>query len=76
MVKQSMANKIKKIPYAKIKGLRAENRLFMADMARILRMSEGSYLAKENGTRDWKSSEMITMARYFKSTLDELFINK
>lgn len=70
----SMANKTKKIPFARLKGLRAERDLSMADMAKIVGMSEGSYLAKENGTRDWKSSEMTIMARYFKSTLDDLFI--
>jgi DNA-binding XRE family transcriptional regulator len=37
-----MANKTKKIPFAKIKGLRAERQMSMADMAKILGMSEGS----------------------------------
>jgi DNA-binding XRE family transcriptional regulator len=70
----SMANKIKKIPYARIKGLRAERQMSMASMAKIVGISEGSYLARENGTKEWKSSEMIIMSRYFKHSLDELFI--
>ena len=69
-----MANKTKKIPFAKIKGLRAERQMSMANMAKIIGISEGSYLAKENGTKDWKSSEMIIVARYFKHSLDELFM--
>jgi len=69
-----MANKTKKIPYAKIKGLRAERQMSMADMAKIIGISEGSYLARENGTKDWKSSEMIFMAKYFEHSLDDLFI--
>jgi len=73
--KYSMANKVKKIPYAKIKGLRAERGMGMADMAKILGMSEGSYLARENGTKDWKSSEMTAMAKYFKESLDVLFLS-
>ena len=71
----SMANKTKKIPYAKIKGLRAERGMGMADMAKIIGISEGSYLARENGGKDWKSSEMIMMSRYFKESLDTLFLS-
>jgi len=70
----SMAKKAKKIPYATIKGLRAERGLFMEDMSKIVGISEGSYLAKENDKRDWKSSEMVIMAKYFKRSLDELFM--
>jgi len=70
-----MANKTKKIPFAKIKGLRAERQMSMADMAKILGMSEGSYLARENGSKEWKGSEMIFVARYFKKSLDELFMS-
>ena len=71
----SMANKVKKIPYAKIKGLRAERQMSMADMSKILGMSEGSYLARENGNKEWKSSEMIFISRYFKESLDTLFLS-
>lgn len=69
-----MAVVIKKIPYARLKGLRAEKGLSQANLAKIIGISEGSYLAKENGTKDWKSSEMIIIARYFKSSLDDLFL--
>ena len=69
-----MANKAKKIPYAKIKGLRAERDMSMAEMAKIIGISEGSYLAKENDTRDWRSSEMVRIAKFFKCSLDDLFL--
>ena len=68
-----MANKVKKIPSARIKGLRAEHGLSQADMAKIIGITEGSYCLKEVGKYDWKSSEMFTMRRYFKAALDELF---
>ncbi|MDP4128286.1 MAG: helix-turn-helix transcriptional regulator [Bacillota bacterium] len=68
-----MANKTKKIPFAKLKGLRAERRLSMADMAKIVGISEGSYLMKENAIRDFKYSEMLILRKYFKISADELF---
>lgn len=71
-----MGNKIRKIPNASLKGLRAEKGLSMADMARVLGISETSYLAKENNKRDWKSSEMFMMSKYFKLPLDYIFFGK
>ena len=68
-----MANKIKRIPSAKIKGLRAERGITQADMAKIVGITEGSYTLKEGGKYDWKSSEMFTLRKYFKTSLDELF---
>lgn len=71
----SMANKTKKIPFAKLKGLRAERGLSMADMARICGISEGAYLAKENGSRDWKYTEMKVISTFFKESPETLFFN-
>ena len=71
-----MGNKIKKVPNANLKGLRAERGLSMADMARILGISETSYLAKENDKRNWKSDEMFALRKYFKLPLDEIFFGK
>jgi len=72
-VKLSMANKGKKIPSAKIKGLRAERGMSQADLAKIIGITAGSLQLKEDGKYDWKSSEMFTMRRFFKVSLDELF---
>lgn len=71
-----MANKAKKIPFARLKGLRAERGLTMADIAKIIGISEGSYLAKENGRNDFKSSEMSILRKYFKTSADELFFDQ
>lgn len=68
-----MANKVKKIPSARIKGLRAERGLSQAALAKIIGITEGSYSLKESGKFDWKSSEMFILRRYFKVPLDELF---
>ena len=66
----------KKQPNASLKALRASYGLSMAAMAKILGISETSYLAKENNKRDWRSSEMFMMRKYFKLSLDEIFFGK
>ena len=71
-----MGNKTKRPPNASLKALRAENGLSMADMAKILGISETSYLAKENNKRDWKSSEMFMLRKYFKRSMDEIFLEE
>jgi len=68
-----MGNKVKKVPNASLKGLRAEHGLSMAAMAKIIGISETSYLAKENNKRDWRSSEMFIMKKYFKRSMDYIF---
>ena len=69
-----MANKKKIIPFAILKGLRAERGMSQADVAKIVGISEGSYLHKENGKRDFTSTEMRIIKRFFKVSLDALFI--
>ena len=71
-----MVIKKKQKPNASLKALRASYGLSMADMAKILGISETSYLAKENNKRDWRSSEMFMMRKYFKLSLDEIFFGK
>jgi DNA-binding XRE family transcriptional regulator len=70
-----MGNKPKKIPFARLKGLRAEQGLSMAAMAKIIGISEVSYLHKENGKTDFKSSEMAIIKRFFKVSADEIFFS-
>ena len=69
-----MANKVKRVPYAKLKGLRAERDMSMVDMARVLGISEGTYMARENGKRDWLSSEMFKLSSFFKLKMDDIFL--
>jgi len=68
-----MANKPKKIPYAKLKGLRAERGLFQADIAKIVGISDVSYQRREAGELDWHLTEMLILRRYFKLSMDDLF---
>lgn len=70
-----MGNKLKKIPFARLKGLRAEHGISMASMAKIVGISEVSYLHKENGKVDFKASEMAILKKYFKVSADELFFS-
>lgn len=64
----------KKIPFAKLKALRAEHGLSMAAMAKLIGISETTYLAKEHGTREFLHSEIYMIAKHFKLTADEIYI--
>lgn len=66
----------KKRPNASLKALRASYGLSRAAMAKILGISETSYRAKENNKRDWRASEMFMLRKYFKFTMDEIFLAK
>jgi len=68
-----MPAKTKKIPHARLKGLRAEQGLSMADMAKIVGITPNTYLLKENGARDFVETEMKTLVKFFKVSGDELF---
>lgn len=63
-------------PNANLKALRAAYGLSMLAMSKIIGISETSYLAKENNKRDWRSSEMFIMRKYFNLSLDEIFFGK
>lgn len=68
--------KSKKIPNPILKGLRAQRGLSQEAMSKVLGISETSYVSKENGKRDWKSSEMFMMSKFFNCTLDAIFFEK
>ncbi len=68
-----MENKIKKVPGATLKGLRATYGLTIKDMAGILKITENSYSNKENGKRGWKSKEMLKLCHLFKRSSDAIF---
>jgi len=69
-----MVKKAKKVPFAKVRGLRAERKISQADMAKVLGISESSYSSRENGKREWMISEMFTMSDYFKLPMDDIFV--
>ena len=58
---------------SKLYFIRKENKLRQADMAKVLNISEQSYYLKETGKRDFNLTEAIRLAKYYGSTLDELF---
>jgi len=66
----------KKRPNASLKALRASYGLSMLAMSKILGISETSYMAKENNKRDWRSSEMFMMRKFFKLSLDAIFFGE
>ena len=70
-----MIRKKRKIPNGKLKGLRAERGLSQVEMAKILGVSEGTYVAKENGLRDFSITEAGILRKFFKISSDEIFFS-
>lgn len=68
-----MPAKKKVIPYAKLRGMRAELGISQKDVAKIIGISVPSYVRRENGQLPFQIPEAITMRKFFKTTLDELF---
>jgi len=65
--------KRKGLTFSKLKGARIEKGLTMKEAGKIAGCNEGSYCAKENGIRDWKSTEMANLRKYFDMPADVLF---
>jgi len=53
--------------------LRRENRKTQKEMAAVLNIHHHSYHLKECGKVDFSLTEAINLAKYFDTTLDELF---
>ncbi len=68
-----MVKQAKKLPFARLRGVRAERGLSLEDMGKICGISEQSYMDRENGKREFKLSDMIKLCDYFGVTADELF---
>ena len=54
---------------------RRENRMTQKGMAAVLNIHHHSYHLKECGKADFTLTEAIKLAKYFDTTLDELFIS-
>jgi len=65
-----------KICFSKLKGRRAELGLSMFDMAKKLGMAEGTYLAKENGKRDFTLSECKAVAKILNERPSKIFFDE
>jgi len=63
------------IPYARLRGIRTERGMSQKDVAKILSISTGSYVARETGRLPFLVPEAIILRKFFKTTLDELFDN-
>jgi len=70
-----MPAKKKVIPFAKLRGMRAELGISQKDTAKIVGISTGAYVKRENGQLPFQIPEAIILRKFFKTTLDELFDN-
>ncbi|WP_110926819.1 helix-turn-helix transcriptional regulator [Bacillus massiliglaciei] len=53
--------------------VRRESRLTQEKVAAVINISAQSYYLKENGKRDFSLTEAQLLAKYFNTTVDELF---
>lgn len=59
----------------KIKGLRAENGMTQVELAKLLGMSEQSYVLKEKGRVPFKDYEIASLCKIFKVSASIFFDN-
>ena len=52
---------------------RKERRMLQKDVGKVVNMHKNTYHLKESGKRDFTLKEAQKLARYFKTTVDELF---
>ena len=52
---------------------RKEQRMTQEAIANLIHISPRTYFAKEHGKRDFTIKEAQKLAKYFKTTVDELF---
>lgn len=55
-------------------GIRKTNQLSQQEIADILGISVQSYGAKELGKKQFKCDEMFILAKYFKLTVEDIFL--
>ncbi|MCQ6284873.1 helix-turn-helix transcriptional regulator [Bacillus cereus] len=52
---------------------RKERRMLQKDVGKVVNMHKNTYHLKESGKRDFTLKEAQKLAKYFKTTVDELF---
>ncbi|MEH7150054.1 transcriptional regulator [Bacillus thuringiensis] len=52
---------------------RKERRMMQKDVGKVVNMHKNTYYLKESGKRDFTLKEAQKLAKYFKTTVDELF---
>ena len=58
--------------YQHIRDLREDADLTQQELANLLHISQATYSRYENGARDIPSSALITLARFYKTSIDYL----
>ncbi len=59
-----------------VKKYRLKNGLKMSDMAKLLDISVPNYQKKETGSIKFTLVEAYSLAKYFKTTIEELFFKQ
>lgn len=57
----------------KLKGLRAENNMTQSEVAKLLNLSEQSYLKKEKGKVPFKDYEIANLCKIFNVSVTYFF---
>lgn len=66
---------LKQKPIRALKAFRANSDLNQKEMAKIMGISHSSYVAKENGERDFKTSEIKKAKEHLGIDISIFFIN-
>ena len=54
---------------------REQKRLYQEEIAKLLGISKIAYADKENGSREFKASEMFILSKFFGIKIDKLFLD-
>jgi len=60
------------IPYEHIRAIREENGLSQEQIAGVLNIAQNTYSQYETGKIEWTASTLITLADYYKVSVDYL----
>lgn len=59
--------------YQKLFIARRENRMTQEAASKVINIAKQTYYLKESGIRDFTLTEAKTLAKHFKTTVDDLF---
>lgn len=60
---------------SKLKGIRVENGLTQADLAKIIGVTRQTYSEKENGNQPFKADELFIISGYFDKPIEDIFLS-
>ncbi|UXU48940.1 helix-turn-helix transcriptional regulator [Staphylococcus arlettae] len=64
---------MEKLARLKVKRFRDRNNFNQEKIAKVLNVSVQTYCNKESGKNEFRLSEMHTLAKFYNTSLDELF---